>query len=154
MKQNITKIISELAKSFLKAYQAVLTSDVGINNKTNTNTLVNSNMFKQATTNFTVNDDAIVNLLINDYEIYVQTGRKSKKLPPLEPLIIWAKSKGIPTDNNTMWAIRKSIAEKGIKPRPFIDYVWNDIDAQMDKLYFDRIFNEIINDLNIYFNGK
>lgn len=152
MNKDINKVIKELANSFLRAYQAALASDIGINNKTNTNTLVGSKLYKQANINYSTSDDIIVNLLLNDYEVYVQNGRKSSKMPPMQPIIAWAKSKGIPTDNSTLWAIRKSIAEKGIQPRPFMNTVFNDMDNIMDSIYFDKLFINLINELNEYFN--
>lgn len=153
MNNSTKKIIEELAQSFLSAYKIVLESDIGINNKTGTNTLVDSKLYKTSSIKINNNDDAVVSLLINEYEVYVQNGRKSPKMPPVAPIIAWAKSKRIPTDNNTIWAIRKSIADKGIKPRRFIPSVWEHMDENMDKVYFDNIFKSIISEINQYFNS-
>ena len=152
MNKQTEKVIQELAKSFLTAFRACLASDIGINPKTGKNTLVGSNLYKEADTSITVSNDAVVSLLINDYEVYVQNGRRSHKMPPIEPIISWAKRRGISTDNNTLWKIRKSIAEKGIKPRPFMTDIWGDMDSQMKEIYLDRIFNSILTDLNQFFN--
>ncbi len=156
MKQNIDKIIKELSNSFMRAFQACLASNVGINPKANKNTLQNSDMSKTVQSKYQDKDgDAVVELMVNDYIEFIESGRKpNSKFPPVEPILKWCRKNGIPTDNNTVFLIRRAIARDGIMARPIMKYVWNDIDAQMDKLYFDRIFEEIINDLNIYFNGK
>ena len=60
--------------------------------------------------------DNIFLLIMPDYVEYVNSGRKAgAKMPPVEAIANWCRSKGIPSDNQTIWKIRKSIAEDGIK---------------------------------------
>lgn len=153
MKQDVQRVIKELSESFLNAFRACLYSDIGINTKVGRNTLRGSNLDNESNSRYIdKNGDTVVELLVNDYIQYVENGRRSHKMPPIEPIIQWAKRKGISTDNNTMWKIRKSIADKGIRPRPIMQTVWEDMDAQMQQIYLDRIFDTIIKELNIYFN--
>lgn len=152
MKKDINKVVKELANSYIEAFHIILSTNVGINPKVNKNTLVGSNLDKQAKTTITESNDIIVNLLLNDYEVYVQNGRKSKRFPPVSPIVQWARSKGIPTDNSTIFLIRRSIAEKGIAARPIMTHVYTIMDNEMEQQYFDKIFDSIIVELNKFFN--
>lgn len=57
---------------------------------------------------------------MHDYGFYIDKGRKANnEFPPVDAISKWAKSKNIPEE--AVYPISKSIAEKGIKPRPFIE---------------------------------
>ena len=63
---------------------------------------------------------------IPGYGEFVDKGRRvGAKMPPVQPIIDWAKVKRISTPQYTTeqmgWAIAKSIAKKGIRPKPFIE---------------------------------
>lgn len=143
-----------LAQSFLNAFKAVLKGGQGINPKVNRNTLEASNIANTATSTYRdKGGDFIVELLVNDYIQYIESGRrKGAKFPPVEPIIQWCKKNGIPTDNNTVFLIRRAISRDGIKPRALMQYVWQDMDAQMDSIFYDKILDYILTDLNKYFN--
>lgn len=80
----------------------------------------------------------LITIVVNDYIDYIESGRGSGKMPPTKPIIDWCRRHGIPSDNSTVYLIRRSIGENGIKPRPFIDDWMDDIDkfigARMDDL--------------------
>ena len=75
----------------------------------------------------------------------------------------WVRKKNIRfnnlTQNQIVWVVLNKIWTKGIRPRPFM--VYNDdgdltemipeLKKYMDE-WFDNLFNEIINDLDKYFN--
>lgn len=151
---NKNELMKLLANAFLNAFRAVLASNVGVNTKSNRNTLVGSEMAKQARVNsIDDNGDILVNLMVNDYIQYIESGRrKGAKFPPVEPIVAWCKKNNIPTDNSTVFLIRRAISRDGIPARNIFNYVWQDIDAQFDSIYFDKIFDMIINELNEYFN--
>lgn len=153
MKKDI--IIKSLAKSFLDAFKAVLGSNRGINQKSGKNTLQGSEMANTATVRYKDKDgDAIVELLVNDYIVFIESGRrKGAKFPPVEPIVRWCKKNGIPSDNSTVFLIRRAISRDGIPARPIMDYVWQNMEANMDSIFFDALFDNIITELNKYFNN-
>lgn len=155
MTNNVEKVIKELGKAFLIAYKASLYSNKGINKKVNKNTLIDSSLDNDTITRvFDNGGDAMVELLINQHIHFVESGRrKGAKFPPIEPIVRWCRSKGLPTDNSTVFLIRRAISRDGIQPRPILDTVFEDMDAQMEQIYFDKIFDSIITQLNNYFNN-
>ena len=74
---NQLKVIAEEAKGII---MAVLSSDKGINKKVGVNTLIDSNLFNDL--NYSVEDFEVVNLLVNDYIDYIESGRKPGTYPP------------------------------------------------------------------------
>lgn len=65
-----------------------------------------------------------INLIIPDYYIFIEKGRKhSTSPPPIKNIIDWMKEKGISAGNKNSIAykIRAAIAKDGIKARPFLD---------------------------------
>lgn len=155
MKKDTELIIQNLAQSFLGAFQAIISSDIGINKKSGKNTLQNSNMAKESSERwYDKNGDAVIELFVNDYIQYIESGRrKGAKFPPVEPIVRWCKKNNIPTDNSTVFLIRRAISRDGIPARPIFRYVWEHMDENMDKVYFDNIFKSIISEINQYFNS-
>lgn len=154
MKQETQKIIEALSQAFLKAFKACLYSDYGINPKVGRNTLRGSNMDNESISRYIDKDgDVVVELLVNDYIQYIESGRrKGAKFPPVNPIIRWCRKHNIPTDNSTVFLIRRAISRDGIRPRPIMKSVFEDMDSQMKEIYLDRIFNSILTDLNQFFN--
>ena len=92
-------------------------------------------------------------IILNDYLTFIESGRrKGADMPPVEPIIEWAKKHGIPTDNGTIYLIRRAISRDGIAPRPFMDKVFADIDDVWDKNWADELFDEIMRMINDFFN--
>ena len=144
------RIAREIANEVVAFVHAVMEGETGINMKVNINTLVDSELFKSVQSN--ADGNIVINLLLNDYIIYVESGRRAgAKMPPFEPIYEWAKRKGLPTDNNTIWAICKAIARDGIAARPVMSTAFQLIDDRWDSDWSDRIFNEIIEELERYF---
>lgn len=94
-----------------------------------------------------------------EYWKYVENGRKSGKFPPISAIREWVKVKPVmprpyngklPTENQLAFLIARSIANKGIRPRPIfkdsiddlMQYLENgledaftkDVEAEMDKI--------------------
>ena len=122
----IGKIVIEFSKDLMTLVRMVMESNVGINRKTGSNTLVNSNIYKTLSVKATNDGDLIFDIILNDYLVFIESGRrKGAKFPPVEPIVKWARSRGIPTDNSTIYLIRRAISRDGIKSRPILQYVWN-----------------------------
>lgn len=143
-------VAREIANEVVAFVHAVMEGDTGINRKVNINTLVDSELFKSVQAS--AEGNIVISLLLNDYVVYVESGRRAgAKMPPFQPIYEWAKRKGLPTDNGTIWAICKAIARDGIAPRPIMSTAFQLIDERWENDWSDRIFNEIIEELERYF---
>lgn len=148
----IGKIVMEFSKDLMQLVRMVMESNVGINAKTGSNTLINSQIYNTLSVKATNNGDLIFDIILNDYLVYIENGRrKGAKMPPIEPIVRWAKSKGIPTDNSTIYLIRRAIARDGIKARPFMAHVMEEMDREWNGLA-DEIFNVIMEETDKFFN--
>lgn len=66
-----------------------------------------------------------------DYFKYIESGRKAgSKLPPKEPIKDWMQARGI--DKKLEFIIRKSIANKGIKPTQITEVIFSE--SELKKL--------------------
>lgn len=149
----IGKIVMEFSKDLMTLVRMVMESNVGINDKVGRNTLVDSNIYKTLSVKATNDGDLIFDIILNDYLTFIESGRrKGAKFPPVEPIVKWARSRGIPTDNSTIFLIRRAISRDGIKPRPFMVHVMEEIDREWDDSLADELFNKIISEIDKYFN--
>lgn len=149
----IGKIVMEFSKDLMTLVRMVMESNVGINDKVGRNTLVDSNIYKTLSVKATNDGDLIFDIILNDYLTFIESGRrKGAKFPPVEPIVKWARSRGIPTDNSTIFLIRRAISRDGIKPRPFMVHVMEEIDREWDDSLADELFNKIISEIDKFFN--
>ena len=145
---NQLKIIAEEAKAIVLA---VLASDKGVNKKVGVNTLIDSNLFDELDVN--TEDFEVVNLLVNDYIQYIESGRQPGSFPPPHAIAEWCQRKGLPSDNGTVYIICRSIYENGIPARPIFDGddgVWEKVDAAWDD-WADMVFNTLTEQLDEFF---
>ena len=150
---NVSSIVMEFSKDIMTLVRMVMESNVGINSKTGSNTLVNSQIYKTLSVRATNDGDLIFDIILNDYLVYIENGRrKGAKMPPVEPIVRWARSKGIPTDNSTIYLIRRAISRDGIKARPFMAHVLEEIDREWDNNVADELFNKIMEEIDKFFN--
>lgn len=147
--EKIHEELSKIAKEIKALVRASMEGENGINKKTGTNTLINSNIYNDLEAN--VEDLELIKFLIHDYYVYIENGRSSGSWPPPQVIAEWCQRKGIPSDNSTVYLICKSIYEKGIKPRPFLDEGWEFIDEFWDT-WSDEIFEILMQDVNAWFN--
>lgn len=89
----------------------------------------------------TVNGDQI-NTAIPSHYLFVDSGRKAGKMPPIKPIIEFIKKNNIRlpegmTQKSLAFAIANSIAKKGVKPRPFIE----DLQEELEKLIVEYFIN-------------
>ena len=143
-------IAREIANEVVAFVHAVMEGETGVNRKVNINTLKDSELFKSVQSS--AEGNIVISLLLNDYVVYVESGRRAgAKMPPPTAIAEWCKRKGLPTDNNTVFAICKAIARDGISPRPVMATAFSMMDERWENDWSDRIFNEIIEELERYF---
>lgn len=96
-----------------------------------------------------------VSLNLEDYYEYVEYGRRKGKYPPInaikrwisvKPVIPYTKNGITPTTNQLAFLISRSIAKKGIKPKPFIEPTKRDFDL-VNKIYA-ALSNAVENEIN------
>lgn len=144
---DINKIVMEFTKDIMQLVNAVMEGQDLASNK------VSSDIYKNLQVKATNDGDLVFDIILNDYLKFIESGRrKGAKMPPVEPIINWAKKHGIPTDNGTIYLIRRVISRDGIAPRPFMDKVFADIDYVWDKDWADELFDEIMRMINDFFN--
>lgn len=150
----IGKIVMEFSKDLMQLVRMVMESNVGINQKVGRNTLTSSQIYKTLSVRATNDGDLIFDIVLNDYITFIESGRrKGAKFPPVEPIVRWARSKGIPTDNSTIFLIRRAISRDGIKPRPIMQYVFEEVDREWDEQLADELFNKIMEMIDNFFNS-
>lgn len=89
-----------------------------------------------------------------DYLEYVNYGRHpNRRKPPFKAIRDWCISKGIDTDNKTVFAIMNAIAIYGIKPRPIVSIWVQNLDKLWEHDWSERIINEITSIIDKQFNN-
>lgn len=151
----IGKIVMEFSKDLMTLVRMVMESNVGINQKVGRNTLTSSEIYKTLSVKATNDGDLVFDIILNDYLTFIESGRrKGAKFPPVEPIVRWARSRGIPTDNSTIYLIRRAISRDGIKPRPIMQYVLEEVDKEWNDGLADKLFEKIIEVIDNFFNNK
>lgn len=139
----------------------------GVNPRTGTNTLVGSNLESSITATTLENG---IEFQIADYWEFVSRGWKRTGNYPhtvskfVKNVNDWVRRKNIRwgnlTQNQIAFLVIKKIWEQGIRPRKFMIYddegdltnMIPELEDYMDK-WFDDLFEEIMKDINNYFNG-
>ena len=143
----ISKIVMEFTKDIIKLVHAAMDGKDLDNNKSS------SDIYKNLQVKATNDGDLVFDIILNDYLKFIESGRrKGADMPPVEAIVEWAKKHDIPTDNSTIFLIRRAISRDGIAPRPFMDKVFADIDDVWDKDWADELFDEIMRMINDFFN--
>lgn len=145
----IFNAVHSLSEVILKAFKDVLASEVGINPKSGENTLKSSDFAHSLEVLTGIKEDSLEFYAIgNFYYYFIENGRKpNRKMPPYDPILRWAKKNGIPTDNSTLFAIRKSIGENGFEGRHFIEPTLNMIEKDIDE-WSNKVFESIMSMLD------
>lgn len=149
---SITSLSKAFAEDVMNITADIMASSMLVNDKVGRNTISpNSEIFKEMYANASGN--IVIQLLLNDYVQYIESGRKAgSKFPPIQPIVQWAKKRGIPTDNSTIFLIRRAIAEDGIRPRPFMYKVLDTIDKKWDREWSSELFQELTKIIDEFFN--
>ena len=147
---NTVRAFKMLAMDIFSLFYEVLYSDVGINTKVGINTLKDSRLAKTATMEV---DLPFIKIMVNDYILAIENGvKRYSYCPPISDLRDWARRKGIPSDNNTLYAIQQAIWRDGIKGRPIIKTFYEMLDKEWEDSMADILFESIITNLMKYFN--
>lgn len=145
-------IVMEFSKDIMALVRMVMESNVGVNSKTGSNTLVNSNIYNTLSVKATNDGDLVFDIILNDYLVYIENGRrKGAKMPPIEPIVRWCRQHGIPSDNSTVFLIRRAISRDGIKARPFMAHVMDELDGYWNDGWADEVFNKIMEQIDKFF---
>lgn len=149
---NITMLAKAFAEDVMNLTADIMASSMLVNDKVGRNTIApNSDIYKEMYAKASGN--IVIQLLLNDYVQYIESGRKrGSKFPPIQPIVNWAKKRDIPTDNSTIFLIRRAIAEDGIRPRPFMYKVLETIDKKWDGEWSSELFNELTKIIDEFFN--
>jgi hypothetical protein len=98
--------------------------------------LIRSIGFKETSKNETTG----ITVSTVDYAKWVDEGRRPGKMPPVQDILQWVKVKPVRarrlTQESLAWAIAKTIAKRGVRPRPFIQ---NSINSVMRNFRDDLI---------------
>ena len=136
----ISKIVMEFSKDIMDIVRVVMESNIDSDSYKNLKVIAKND------------GDLVFDIILNDYLKFIESGRrKGADMPPVEAIVEWAKKHGIPTDNSTIFLIRRAISRDGIAPRPFMATVIEQIDLNMPNWY-DKIFDEITKLINDFFN--
>lgn len=155
MNNKIKKVIYAFAKDIEDLAKSILSeNDVGENDKTNENTLENSNLknsFKAKIESY--DEPVVISLFYSNYVEYIENGRRPKtgKFPPLDALHKWAVKRGIPTDNNILFLIARAIWRDGYEGRPILATLEEEIENRLEDKFYDELFESIITNLTKYF---
>lgn len=149
---NVELLAKAFAEDIMNITADIMASSMLVNEKVGRNTISpNSDIFREMYAKASGN--IVIQLLLNDYVQYIESGRKAgSKFPPIQPIVQWAKKRNIPTDNSTIFLIRRAIAEDGIKPRPFMYKVLETIDNKWDGEWSSELFNELTKIIDEFFN--
>lgn len=141
--------IRSLSELILKDLKDILASDIGVNKKSGKNTLKESDFAHSLEVLTGLEKDSLEFYVVgNFYWYWIEWGRKpNRKMPPYEPILKWAKKNGLPTDNSTLYAIRKSIGENGFNGRHFIEPTLDKIEKDLDE-WSNRVFESIMSMLD------
>lgn len=153
MEESLDRVIKAIANDILSIARMILESNNLINEKVGRNTIApDSELYKTLQVKATNDGDIVFDLMLNDYLVFIESGRRAgAKFPPVEPIVKWARKRGIPTDNSTIYLIRRAISRDGIRPRPFMAYIFEELDERWDDNWADSIFDKIMEQIDNFF---
>lgn len=152
-KMEFKELLEQIAFDIKRAFQYLMESERGINNKINENTLVDSHIYDEL--EVTQADIGLYTILINGYVQYIESGMQpghwlSNRVCE-DYILPWMAEKGIPTDNETLRKIQGSIYWYGIEPRPFVEDSFERIESFWDE-WADELFESLCAELDIFFD--
>lgn len=156
MTDHVLKVVEEIGRDIVALAQFVIDNDsIGMNKKFRKNTLKDSLLMRDVDSRVSFGsngDNVVIEVLFNNYIDYIEKGRRPGKMPPVSALKEWAQSRGIPTDNGTLYAIANAIKRDGIEGRPILATLEQRIEDSFENDWADKLFDAMISELNEYFN--
>jgi len=101
---------------------------------------------------FLYTDNSIV-ILMSDYAEYIDEGRRAGKMPPVKAIIKWIRRSAVNvpiglTAEDFAWAVAKSIERNGVRPRPFIQRLNEEVNSLVLKYIFSQVNTTLKKTLN------
>ena len=148
---NITLLAKVFAEDVMNITADIMASNIMVNKKGINTIAPDSKIFKEMEAKASGN--IVIELLLNDYVYYIESGRKAgSKRPPIEAIREWAKKKLGKEDNLTIYKIRSAIVRDGIKPRPFMYKVLETIYKKWEGEWSSELFNQLTKIIDEFFN--
>lgn len=158
MTPKLAKIIQWISDDIVRAAREIMSSDVGVNQKTGTNTLHGSNLYRQIKQSWTADGkNIVIDTIFNGYMHYIEWDRPPmyKKRPPTNAIIKWLREKHIVSSNENIesvaYLISRSIWEKGWKARKITEALDKYVDSGFEHKYADMLFECLMQDLDDWF---
>ena len=156
MNAPIEQITERIAAEIIARAQEILSdSSIAVNSKSKVNTLRNSALTQTIESDVRAlsNGDIVIDTLFGNYLRYIEQGRQPKrgKMPPVSALRDWALKNGLPTDNDTLWAISYAIWRDGYAGRPILSTLEKELDKKWERDWAKELFECLTNELNNYF---
>ena len=159
MDAELAKIIKSFAEDIVEEARKIMASNIGINEKTGTNTLKDSNLYKQIDWSFREEgENIIIDTLFNYYIVYIEWTRPPGygKMPPIDAIVKWLKRKHIVPNNKNIrsvaFLIARAIQRDGHKGRQILATLFKNTEQKFDNEWSYKLFDNIIKDLTAYFN--
>jgi len=143
MKPPLFMVIESIAQDILNLVYSIM----------NENSLHESSLKKDVRVKVEQQGNPVIQVIFNDYLTYIETERLpcSGRMPPISALHNWALSKGLPTDNNTLFLIAKAIWEAGSMPRPILAILEDEIDKCIKNKWMDQLTDSILKEVDTFF---
>ncbi len=156
MTDHVLKIVEEIGRDIVALAQFVIDNDsIGVNKKAGKNTLRDSLLIRDVDSRVSFGgngDNVVIEVLFNNYIDYIEKGRRPGTMPPVSALKEWAQSRGIPTDNGTLFAIANAVKRDGIEGRPILATLEREIENSFENDWADKLFDSMTAELTEYFN--
>ena len=159
MDAELAKIIKSFAEDVVEEARKIMSSNIGVNEKTGTNTLKDSNLYKQIDWSFRQEgEDIIIDTLFNYYITFIEWSRPPGygKMPPIKVIQKWLVRKHIAPLNKNIrsvaFLIARAIQRDGHRGRPVLATLFKNTDEKWSNEWSYKLFNEIIKELTDYFN--
>lgn len=123
------KIAKQLSREIMYVWRELMSSDYAVNTKSNTTIEKGRKGYGK------------------------EKPRQQQHFVPIRPLIDWMKRNLISDDVRVAYAIRESIYQLGIPPRPLLQPFGNMLDKRFEEKLSDYILNTITEKLDKYFNN-
>ena len=145
---NVIQFLNDYGKELADKYKRKIVNDDAVESGKLLNSI--KYIFKKNNTSFEISME------MAEYWKYVENGRKSGKFPPISAIREWVKVKSVmprpyngklPTENQLAFLIARSIANKGIRPKPIfndtLDDAMNDFENGLEDAFTKDVENEM-----------
>lgn len=73
------------------------------------------------------------------YALATEYGRPPGSMPPVGPIIAWAKRNGLRNPTNAGWAIANKMKKEGMPPRPFLRQSVLTVERRLQEIFDDTM---------------